>query len=49
MDMTEQEIEFEAEHRYYTFTFVPARFRVTWNMLDENTKSHWRKRVQKDI
>jgi hypothetical protein len=48
MDMTEQEIEFEAEHRYYTFTFERG-LQYPWTMLDENTKSHWRKRVQKDI
>jgi len=47
MDMTEEEIEHEAEDLYYTFT-KERGLQYPWNMLDENTKNQWRKRVQKD-
>jgi hypothetical protein len=48
MDMAEEEIERQAEALYYDFSRVRG-LQYPWTMLDENTKSHWRIRVQKDI
>jgi len=45
---TSEEIELEAELMYYDFTRSRG-LQYPWNMLDENTKSHWRRRVQGDI
>lgn len=46
--MTEEEIEAQAEKCYYEFTRERG-LQYPWNMLDENTKDHWRRRVQRDI
>lgn len=46
--MTEEEIEVQAERYYYEFTRARG-LQYPWTMLDENTKSHWRRRVQRDI
>ena len=46
--MTENEVERQAEDLYYTFSRERG-LQYPWTMLDENTKSHWRNRVQKDI
>jgi hypothetical protein len=48
MDMTEEEIERQAEALYYEFTKARG-LQYPWTMLDENTKSHWYRRVQRDI
>jgi hypothetical protein len=48
MDMTEEEIERQAETLYYDFSRARG-LQYPWSMLDEYTKSQWRKRVQKDI
>lgn len=46
--MTEDKVERQAEACYYEFSRERG-LQYPWNMLDENTKSHWRQRVQKDI
>ena len=46
--MTEEQIERQAESDYYTYT-KERGLQYPWNMLDENTKSHWRKRVLSSI
>jgi hypothetical protein len=48
MDMTEEEIERQAQALYYDFS-QGRGLQYPWNMLDENTKSHWYRRVQRDI
>ena len=45
--MTE-EVEARAESCYYEFTRARG-LQYPWSMLDENTKDHWRRRVQRDI
>ena len=46
--MTQEEIERQAEKLYYEFSTARG-LQYPWNMLDDNTKSHWRRRVQRDI
>ena len=46
--MTQEEIEAQAEKMYYEFSQARG-LQYPWNMLDENTKSHWHRRVQRDI
>jgi len=41
---TPEEIELEAELCYYDFTRARG-LQYPWDMLDENTKQHWRDRV----
>lgn len=43
-----KDIETQAEAEYYTFS-RDRGLQYPWNMLDENTKDHWRRRVQRDI
>lgn len=46
--MTQEEIESQAEKLYYEF-YKARGLQYPWNMLDESTKSHWYRRVQRDI
>ena len=46
--VTQEEIEAQAEKMYYEFSQARG-LQYPWNMLDENTKSHWYRRVQRDI
>jgi hypothetical protein len=48
MDMSEEEIEMQAELLYYDFSRARG-LQYPWSMLDEGTKSQWRRRVQRDI
>jgi hypothetical protein len=41
---TPEEIELEAELCYYDYTRSRG-LQYPWDMLDENTKQHWRNRV----
>lgn len=45
MDMN---VEAQAEECYYEFSQVRG-LQYPWNMLDENNKDYWRRRVLKDI
>ena len=42
------DVEAQAEKYYYEFS-KERGLQYPWTMLDENTKSHWRRRVQRDI
>lgn len=41
-------VEVQVESFYYAFT-KERGLQYPWNMLDENTKDYWRRRVQTDI